>query len=97
MRILYNGVDNAGIFIKMDFSDVEEKVSELTAEIKKASFGSDKFYQIVQRLIESKIELSGSTWCMDVRSERRKMAKLITKTLMELRSGQNAPPRLRKE
>jgi len=38
----------------------------------------------LQKFLEALIMVKGHAWCMDVKSERKKMSKLITETLREI-------------
>ena len=39
---------------------------------------SDIFRKALEKYLEALIELKGDAWCMDVREDRRKMAKLVS-------------------
>lgn len=43
---------------------------------------SNTFRKALEKYLEALIELKGHAWCMDVRSERRKMAKLIGRVVV---------------
>jgi hypothetical protein len=38
----------------------------------------------IEKFFESLIMVKGHAWCMDVKSERRKMSKLVTKAILEV-------------
>ncbi len=49
-------------------------------------FKMNYFSKDIIGVIESYIELKGHAWCMDVSSERKKMAKLIFNLLEDIKS-----------
>lgn len=66
----------------MDFlSDAKKEFSRLSEAIKKVELGTEEYFKILENLIELNIEIKGHAWCMDVRNERRKMARLTTRLL----------------
>ena len=44
----------------------------------------ERFGLELQKFLEALIMVKGHAWCMDVKSERRKMSKLVTKAILEL-------------
>ncbi|MDE2021792.1 MAG: hypothetical protein KGI71_02610 [Patescibacteria group bacterium] len=42
------------------------------------------FAKDLEKYLEAVITLKGHAWCMDVKAERQKMAKLIVRALAEL-------------
>ncbi len=71
--------------IKMDFlSEARTDFRELAQKIRRAEVGSEQFFKTLEKLIELNIEIKGHAWCMDVRSERRRMARLTTGLLKNI-------------
>lgn len=58
----YNALDNINPQIKL---------------VKKYSNHDTKFQEEFQKLLELVITIKGHAWCMDVASERKKMARLV--------------------
>ena len=66
-----------------EYYNALDKIEPQKALVKKYSNHGIKFKKEFQKLLELVITIKGHGWCMDVESERKKMAKLMTGEFMK--------------
>ena len=62
----------------------ERKIEPQREKVKKMKRNGAAFQREFQKLTELTITAFGNAWCMDVKGERRKMAKLVSAQLKGL-------------
>ncbi len=68
-----------------EYEEVRLMLEPQLALVKKLKKNSPVYEREVRKFIEFLVTVKGHAWCMDVQSERRKMAKLIVGALRDLR------------
>lgn len=64
-----------------DYYLAKKNLGVKEGELKSIMHDEDDFKQALKDYIEMVITLKGHSWCMDVKSERRKMARLLVASI----------------
>ena len=65
-----------------EYEKAKKKLEPQMQALKNLKVSNSDYVKQLQRYLETLITVKGHAWCMDVASERRKMAKLVTNAVM---------------
>ena len=68
-----------------EIASAKQKLAKQKEYVKNFYCGSSLFAKEFKKYIELLITVRGHAWCMDVKSERNKLSRLITKTVDEFK------------
>ncbi len=70
--------------LEAEYKSAKSSLKPQSEIVRLSRKSSKRFGLELQRFLEMVIMVKGHAWCMDVKSERRKMSKLVTKSILEL-------------